>query len=182
MKRMTIAAALLALSLVGSGCMSERYVNRERARYVEPDTLNMMTKDDVIALSTAKVSDQVIIDQIEITGTYFQLGTQDIIDLAKAGVSDKVISAMMKTDRPSQTSDEGYTYYYPPYYWYAGYPYWYPWYPSFYLGFSSRYYRPHYRSYVPHYGNIGHRGFYGGHGFSGGGRGSGSGRGGGRHR
>jgi uncharacterized membrane protein YgcG len=179
MKHVAIAAVLLALSLAGAGCASERYAHRERVRYVQPDTLHMMTRDDVMTLSTAKVSDDVIIDQMGITGTYFDLSTRDIIDLAKAGVSDKVISAMMKTNQPSQTSGEGYSYYYPPYYWYSGYPYWYPWYPSFYLGFSLVYRRPYYihRSYMPHYGNVSHVGHYGGgHGFSGGGHGFGGGR------
>lgn len=184
MKRMAIAAAFLALSLAGAGCAYERYAYRERVKYVQPDTLHMMTKADVIALSDARVGSDVIIDQMRMTGSYFDLSTQDIIDLAKAGVTDTVISAMVKMDQPPQTSDERY-YYYPPYSLYTGYPHWYyPWYPSFYLGFSFGHYRAYYghRWYRPHFGNVGHRGFFGGHGFSGGGRRFGGARSGGRHR
>lgn len=181
MKHVAIAAIVFACSLAGAGCATERYGQYHRGRYATAaDTLDMMTKDDVIALSKAKVSDDVIIDQIEVTGSYFELSTQDIVDLANAGVSDKVIGTMIKTDEPSRHGrrTDGY-YYYPPYsWWYSGYPY-YPWYPSFYLGFSYRYYHPFYshRNVFPRY-NFGGHGFYGG----GGGRGYGGTRSGGRHR
>jgi hypothetical protein len=179
MKHVAIAAIVLACSLAIAGCATERYGQYHRGRYAARDTLTMMTKDDVIALTRAKVSDDVIIDQIKVTDSYFQLSTQDIVDLANAGVSDKVISAMIKTDEPPKYKTTG-DYYYPPYsWWYAGYPY-YPWYPSFYLGISYGY---HHRGYFPHYGSFGGYRNFGGHGYGGGGgRGYGGTRSSGRHR
>ena len=158
MKRTTFAAFILACSLVSAGCMSERYSQRDRERSSREDSVAVMTKQDVIALSQAKVSDDVIISQMKASGSYFHLSTQDIIDLVNAGVSDKVIDAMIQTDKPSRYAEgpRGY-YYYPPAYWYDGYPYLYPWYPSVYLGFSVGHYRPFY----------GVHGFYGGRGFRG---------------
>lgn len=181
MKRMAIAAVVVVCSLAGAGCASERYALHERDRYARVDTLDMMTKDDVIALSNAGVSDGVIIDQIKTTHSYFQLSTQDIVDLANAGVSDKVMSAMIRTDEPAR-STSGYYDSYPPWYWYADYPFVYPWYPYFFLGFSVGHYRPFYahRLYAPRF--VGHGAFYGGHGSFGGGRGFGGYRSGGRHR
>ena len=135
MKRMAIAAVVVLCSLAGAGCASERYAHYDRARYSAPDTLDMMTKDDVIALSNAGVSDNVIIDQIKTTHSYFQLSTQDIVDLANAGVSDRVMSAMIKSEEPVRSEGGYYSSYYPSWYWYADYPFVYPWYPSFFLGF-----------------------------------------------
>jgi hypothetical protein len=158
MKRTTIAAIILAASLASAGCMSGRYAQYHRERSSRADTLAVMTKQDVIALSQAKVGDDVIISQMKASGSHFQLSTQDILDLVNAGVSDKVIGAMIKSDESSRYAEgSGGYYYYPPYYWYGGYPYLYPWYPSVYFGFSAGYYRPFY----------GFHGFYGGRGFGG---------------
>lgn len=185
MKHVAIAAIVLACSLAVTGCATERYGQYHRGRYAARDTLNMMTKDDVVALVRAKVSDDVIIEQIKVTDSYFQLSTQDIVDLANAGVSDKVISAMIKTDQPARYERRAGGYYYYPYSWWdSGYPY-YPWYPSFYLGLSYGYYHPFYshRSYFPRYGSVGGYGYSGGHSHGGGeGRGYGGTRTGGRHR
>jgi hypothetical protein len=156
MKRAAIAVIVLAFSLASAGCVSERYAQHHRYRS-RPDTLAVMTKQDVIALSQAKVSDDVIISQIKASDSHFDLTTQDILDLTNAGVSDKVISAMIKTGETSEKAEGSGGYYYPPYYWYGGYPYFYPWYSPFYLGFSVGYYHPFY----------GYRGFYGVHGFGG---------------
>jgi hypothetical protein len=158
MKRAAIAVIVLAFSLASAGCVSERYAQYHRYHSSQPDTLAVMTKQDVISLSQAKVSDDVIISQIKASDSHFQLTTQDILDLVNAGVSDKVIDAMIKTGQTSEKVEgSGGYYYYPPYYWYAGYPYLYPWYSPFYLGFSVGYYHPFYS----------YRGFYGGHGFGG---------------
>jgi hypothetical protein len=158
MKQAALAVIVLAFSLVTAGCMSERYAQHHRYRSSRSDTLAVMTKQDVISLSQAKVGDDVIISQIRASDSHFELTTQDILDLVNAGVSDKVIDAMIKTGETSGNAEgsRGY-YYYPPYYWYGGYPYLYPWYSPFYLGFSVGHYHPFYS----------HRGFYGGHGFGG---------------
>ena len=48
-----------------------------------------MKIDDVIALSKAGVSDSLIIGMMDATDSWFQLKTQDVIDLRNAGVSRK---------------------------------------------------------------------------------------------
>jgi len=150
-----IAHVVLAtgILLALSGCATGRYAYYGRGRYAEPDTLRQMTKQDVIALSAAKVNDDVIISQIRSSGSFFVLGTQDIIDLSNAGVSNKVIQEMIATGRVSQEGNGSGTYYYP--YWYGDYysPYWwYPWYPSLSLGFWYGHYAPFSRGYFPRYG------------------------------
>lgn len=167
MKQLSLAALLLAAGLAIAGCATERYAYYERGPRHEPDTLATMSKQDIIALSQAKVADDVIVTQIRASSSYFQLSTQDIIDLTSAGVSKAVIQEMIKTGQEAPPSS-GYAYYYPPYYWdYAYYPYWYPyWYPSFSLGFSFGHFHNFYgrRAYFPHYGFSSPRGNYGGRG------------------
>lgn len=174
MNRMTFAAIVLACSLVGAGCASERYAYRTRQHAHMADSTAIMTNHDVIALSKSRVGDNVIINLINVSPTNFQLRPQDVVMLADSGVSDTVISAMINVDNRQASGEGGRGYaYYPPYYWYAGVPYWYPWYPwysSFYFGFGSRFYRPAYYSrwYAPYYGVHGRAGFYGGRSFGGG--------------
>ena len=54
-----------------------------------------MTVDDVIRLSKAGVSDNVIIAQMQKKGEYFDLTTNDLVKLKNSGVSDRVIQAMV---------------------------------------------------------------------------------------
>ncbi len=102
MLRPIVVAIVLACSLAVAGCISGQYAQKARARSAPADTVAVMTKDDVIALARAKVSDDIILAQIKSSDSHFHLSTQDIVDLAKAGVSDKVIDAMIKTDQSSQ--------------------------------------------------------------------------------
>ena len=156
MQRTMVVAIILACSLVGAGCMSERYTQHARNRSSGTDTLAVMTKQDVIALAKAKVGDDVILNQIKTTGARFQLSARDIVDLSNGGVSTKVIDAIIKTEEPSdQAEASGGPYYYPAGYWYVDDPFWDPWYPPVYYGFSVGYYRS-----FP-----GYHGFYGGAGF-----------------
>ncbi len=171
----TIVLAALVTSVLATGCMSGYYAHRERRQTVERDSLMPppMTVDDVIAMAQDSVSDDIIITQMKATHTYFRLRSNDIRDLKKAGVSDKVISAMIKSADEARTaattatansaSQYGYPYYwYPDYYWYP-YPsyFWSPWYSPIYLGFSYRV-----GGYSPGFYGGGH---YGGGGYYGGG-------------
>lgn len=149
MKRLAAASVLLALLLTTGGCMTWHHASYQRDRLSPADSARIMTKDDVIALATAKVSDRVIIDQIDATGSVFDLTTQDIVDLARAGVSDSVIGAMINAE-PAQPTRESSPRWHASYSWYA-YPWFYPWYGwySWYPGFYS--YRYPFRSYHPVY-------------------------------
>ncbi len=165
----TIILAGLAISLLSTGCMSPYYAHRERRQVVQEDTLMVppMTVDDVIAMTKDNVGDDVILAQMKATHTYFRLTSNDIRDLKKSGVSDKVINAMIKSaDQPrtsaqTQTQQQQVAYYpYSDYYWYP-YPYFYdPWYwnAPVYIGFSYR---------GGYYGGFGGGGHFGG-GFRGG--------------
>ena len=151
MKGMIFAVCVLACLLVGSGCMTGGYTTTDRAVGTEADSL-ALTKHDIIAMSHAKVGDDVIIKMIRNTDSYFQLKSRDVVELADSGVSDKVIEAMIRTSEAPEEHATRY-YYAPSYYpysWWGAYPYYYPWS----LGFSVGYYYPYYRhAYVgAHYG------------------------------
>jgi hypothetical protein len=130
-----ISFALLVIALGIFGCSSERYAQNNRSHSMRRDTLRMMTRQDVINLSKAGVSDSLIISMMDATDTWFELKPQEVIDLKNAGVSENVISAMMEQPSKQSGQSSGQTatgyYVYPPYYWYYGYyPYWYS-YPRF---------------------------------------------------
>ena len=186
MKPIAFAVVVLACCLAWAGCMSGRYTQYPGERAPGPDSLALMTKQDVISMSKAGAGDDVIIDMIKKSGSAFQMRARDVVELADSGVSNRVLRTMIKTtDQESSGEEAGGYYAYPPY-WYAGYPFYSPWY----FGYSLGYYSPFYYGrgfFAPRYGSLGRRGFYGGHGsyggsgFSGGGR-SGGMRSGGRHR
>ena len=161
MKRALVAAIVVAGILTVGGCASSQYASQGRKSQDSRDTVALMTKNDIISLSQAGVSDSLIVAMLDDSGTYFQLSTQDVIDLKNAGVHDAVIKAMMTppAEETKVSDNSRYYYYYPPY-WYAGYPYWDPWYyPSFSVGLGFRYH--------PTYVHRGFGGHFGGHGFGG---------------
>ena len=88
------------------------------------------------ALMYKGVSDDVILSQLIASGSSFQLTTGDIIDLEKARVSEKVITAMIRTGEASDNGSRlgpyyrGYSQYAYPLYTNA-----YLWYPSLFFGF-----------------------------------------------
>lgn len=57
-----------------------------------------LSKEDVVELSQAEVSDDVIVRQIEASGATFDLSSDDILKLKEAGVSDRVIQMMLQTE------------------------------------------------------------------------------------
>ena len=98
---------------------------------------------DVVAMHREGIADSLIVQKIAYSGTRFHLDAKDIHELKGAGISDAVISKMLKTEAGGS------------YHAYAG-PYWGPYYP---------YYAPYYY-YGPYYPrvSVGLRfGYYGGH-------------------
>jgi hypothetical protein len=67
------------------------------ATYARIQQNQPLTVADVEALAHAKVSDDVIIAQIQTTHTLYHLGATDIINLRNAGVSDRVANYMIST-------------------------------------------------------------------------------------
>jgi hypothetical protein len=87
---------------------------------------------EIESMAQAQVSDSVIISKIEYSGTRYYLTVDQILELKKAGVSDAVVNAMLKTAQqpPTQTinvyqTGPGYPYYYGtgPYWWGGAYYY-----------------------------------------------------------
>jgi hypothetical protein len=167
MKGMWFAVCILACLLVGSGCMTGGYTTDEPAAGTQPDSL-ALSKHDIIAMSRAKVGDDVIIKMIRTTNSYFQLKSRDVVELADSGVTDKVIEAMIKTaDAPAGHAARYYAPYYPPYWW-GAYPYYYsPWAFGFSVGYYAPYYNYHRPYPVPHYGYGVPRGHYTTHSYGG---------------
>ncbi len=163
MERTVTAAIVLSLLLACAGIALAQDSMDNRGQTPNTESVEPMTKDDVIALSKAGVSDDVIINQMIASGSYFQLTTDDIIDLEKAAVSEKVISAMVKSGQsPAYTGGAG-SYYYP----YDGYPLYFGIYPPAFFGFSAAIHRHFYgpRLYYPSYGTLGHYRSYRARGF-----------------
>ena len=73
-------AALLVLTSASAGAVSVR---------------------DVIELSRAGLSDEVLVALIEVDGTVFSLDAQQLLELKAAGVRDRVLLAMLRSGRSS---------------------------------------------------------------------------------
>jgi hypothetical protein len=129
---------------------------------------------DVLKMHGDGIADSLIILKIENSGKTFHLNADDMHALQKAGVSDEVISTMLRTEGRDRGQDYyGYGDYYPYTYPYT-YPYAYPYTHAF-LGFGFRHYytpyyggyrfpryRPNYANpYSGNYGNSRYRGSYG---------------------
>ena len=131
--RYYVAGLLIAglFVLMISGCSSFMNVN-ERAMHYE----------DVINMTKAGVGPDVIKRQIAVTRSRFELSADQIIQLKKAGVDDKVIEAMIETEElPDYYQWEyGNT----PYeYWTNYYNQWYPVYHYYPQGYPSYNYYPY---------------------------------------
>ena len=72
--------------------------------YVRVQQGQPLSLADVKALAAARVSDDVIINQIRNSHTVFHLSTADIIDLHNSGVSENVINFMINS--PSLVGDD----------------------------------------------------------------------------
>jgi len=109
--------------LMITGCSAFVIVN-ERA----------MSIDDVINLTKAEASSDVIIRQIEATNSRFELEADDIVRLKNEGVEDDVIEFMIETGYTPQRMKRDYNY--------APYDYWYNYYNRFYYPYYDYYYNP----------------------------------------
>jgi hypothetical protein len=67
-------------------------------------TQTNMTVNDIIKLSQAKLSDDVILQQLSKKGQRFDLSTEQLIQLKNAGVSDRVIQVMMDPTKATASS------------------------------------------------------------------------------
>jgi hypothetical protein len=64
-----------------------------------------MTVADVLRLLKVHIGEEVIIEQIDATRSIFTLSTEDLVELKKAGASDRLLRVMIRTgEAPSGTS------------------------------------------------------------------------------
>ena len=67
-----------------------------------------LTLEDIIALTLSGYEDEAILRLIEETGSVFHITAQDLVELHEAGVSEKVMQAMIRSgaSRESQVTTE----------------------------------------------------------------------------
>ena len=144
MYRKTIVAIIPLVLMAGLfGCAAARYP------YVSSvsEKNRRLTKEDVVNMVTSGVGDDVVISLIKATSSRFKLSVSDIVELKKAGVSERVIECMIRTDtEPVREWHPYWLCYYRCICDYPLYPYYY--YPRIYLGvhvnrrYHSRCYHP----------------------------------------
>jgi hypothetical protein len=137
-----------------------------------PTALAFGTKD-VLKMTSDGIADSLIIQKIEYSGKTFRLDADDMHALREGGVSDEVISAMLRTEARDWRDYADGAYYYPPAYYpyghaflgfgYYNYGHYYSHYGSpFYGGYRYPRYRSYYSNpYSGNYGNQRYRGSYG---------------------
>lgn len=95
------AAGAIAGAIIGDSLDQEERTSLEKR---SPRTLQKLdykerlTLYDIKQMSQAGVNDRVIIRQIDVTRSRFNLTSSDIIDLKNAGVSQNVIDVMIQTN------------------------------------------------------------------------------------
>jgi hypothetical protein len=97
----TLLTYLSLLSAICCSCFAQTHVLNLSA---EP---KQMTVQDVIKLSKAGFSDDLIIDQIRKTGQHFNLSTDQLLQLKQASVSEKVIEFMIDPTSAAAASQPG---------------------------------------------------------------------------
>jgi hypothetical protein len=142
-----------------------------------------VTKEDIRRLHAAGVAEDVIVSYIHANRPVARLSVEDLADLKREGVGDKVLAALVAepssaprtttvyaspsyTYYPSYPYSYGYTYAYPYRY---SYPY-YGYYPYYGHGYYGHGHYPYYSYRYPYYSHHGHRyyhspGHYGHHGY-----------------
>ncbi len=137
-----ILAGILLAALVITGCSAYLAVEEnERA----------LSEKDIIALSQAGISSEIIKRKIEVTRSQFSLETEDIVNLKNEGVSDDVIRSMIDTDEAAGLVDLERSY--------SLYDYWFNYYNTFYPVYIYR--NLTWGSYLyPMYRSSGRLGFY----------------------
>jgi hypothetical protein len=75
-----------------------RSLEKQSPRTVKKiDNGESLTTDDIKKMARAGLSDDVIMQQIDATKSTFYLSSADIVDMKKAGISQRVISYMVQT-------------------------------------------------------------------------------------
>lgn len=95
------AVGALAGGAVGHGIDQAQQAQdaqfREQAYQQQALDTQPLTIDDIVSMSRARISDDLIISQIRNSRTIYHLRTADIVDLKRTGVSERVIDFMINT-------------------------------------------------------------------------------------
>jgi hypothetical protein len=95
-------ALLLTVAVVSAAAVSaQRQPARRAPAKPAPAAQGVMTNQDVIKLAQAKLGDDLIITKINQSRTKFDLSTDGMVKLKAAGVSDRVLAAMMNPAQPA---------------------------------------------------------------------------------
>jgi hypothetical protein len=97
----------LAGGLIGNSADAAEAVAEERAEKTEARVERALYEVgpanpplsilDIIRMSQAGLSDEVIVAKIDQTGSYYRLTASEIIDLKRSSVSDRVIAFMLRS-------------------------------------------------------------------------------------
>jgi len=90
MKTMRVLLVLVLLAAVGFSSPAATSLAQE-----------VLTNDSVVQMIKAGLPESVVIAKIRSTATKFDLKTESLVNLKKAGVSDKVLEAMMAPGSPA---------------------------------------------------------------------------------
>jgi hypothetical protein len=96
----TLASLLLVVCVIGG---SIQLLGQTGASTSDPALAKRLTIDDVMKLSKAGFSDDVIIQKLKKNGQAFDLSPDQMVELKSAGVTDKVVQVMLdpaKADAP----------------------------------------------------------------------------------
>jgi hypothetical protein len=83
-RRMKTTLLLTVVAILAVGCATTR----------RPPPL---TQSDVMSMVKAGLTDEDIIRRIDASGTVFRLSADDVVNLRKEGVSDRVVTYMLDT-------------------------------------------------------------------------------------
>ncbi|HEX4961638.1 MAG TPA: hypothetical protein VF173_12415 [Thermoanaerobaculia bacterium] len=65
----------------------------------------VLTNQDVVKMVAAGLGEEVVVAKVrEAPRTDFHLGVDDLVELRKAGVSERVVAAMLERNRPAPLS------------------------------------------------------------------------------
>jgi hypothetical protein len=115
-----------------SGCIYyEPVPDQARRPLSAANASSGLSKEDVLRLTQAAVPEDAIIAKINADGIKARPSADDVIDFAKAGVSERVIQAMLRGRLATSAGDvqsvetmRYYGYYYPPAWWGSCDPWW----------------------------------------------------------
>lgn len=148
MKRLFCVLAIIATVLSGCATLDRADLSMLEQHHVSPTVYDKMAHDerldlpDIIELSKRKVPDSFTLRYLRSTYAVYQLDSEDVLHLRRAGVSREIIDYLLST--PSKYGVRSYPYPYPGYP-YDPYYYPYPYYYDYPPVIIERPYRHHWR-------------------------------------